>query len=188
MLPAILPAMTFAALDFETANYTDASICAAGVAVFTDGELVQSRHWLVRPPKGHGFFRFTHVHGLTWFSVRGSPEFPTVAAELLPILTSADCVVAHNESFDLRKLRGTLAHFGLDCPALPHLCTYQLARRAWPELASHSLGPLMQHLGRPFKHHHALEDAEAAGHVLLAAMEQLGAEAVQQLSTPQPVC
>jgi len=58
--------MNFISLDFETANHSRVSICAAGLAVFEDGELAESPYWLVRPPKGHGWFRddFIECHGL----------------------------------------------------------------------------------------------------------------------------
>ena len=77
--------MKFTCFDFETANYSDASICAAGIAIFEDGVLTESRHWLIRPPKGHGFFRpnFIECHGLTWFDVCDAPEFPAIAPQLL---------------------------------------------------------------------------------------------------------
>jgi len=35
--------MTFASIDFETANYSDASICAAGLAVIEDGNFASRR-------------------------------------------------------------------------------------------------------------------------------------------------
>ena len=165
--------MKFAALDFETANYTDPSICAAGVAVFEDGRLQESLYWLIRPPKGHGWFRedFTAIHGLTWFDVCDAPEFPAIAPELLLRLTAADLVIAHNAQFDLRKLCGTLEHFGLPCPGFDVLCTYRTAQRVWPELPSHTLGALAEYIGHQFDHHHAQADAEAAGRVLLALMQ-----------------
>ena len=173
--------MRFAALDFETANNSDASICAAGVAVFEDDEMVLTRQWLVRPPKGHGFFIYTHVHGLTWFDVHESPEFPEVAAKLLPILSSVDCVVAHNADFDLRKLRGTLSHFGLECPDWPYLCTCRLARRFWPGLPHYTLDALCKRIGHHFAHHDAREDAEACGRVLLAMMRDRGVKTPLEL-------
>ena len=168
--------MTFACLDFETANQSDASICAAGLAVFVDGELTESLYRLIKPPKGHGHFRedFTEIHGLTWFDVQHSPEFPILAAELLPRLTAADFVVAHNAAFDLRKLRGTLCHFDIPCPEFRHLCTLQLARRVWPGLPDYQLSTLVSHIGHSFHHHHAQADAEAAGRVLLAMMKHAG--------------
>jgi DNA polymerase-3 subunit epsilon len=162
--------MKFAALDFETANRSDASICAAGVAVFENGELKESLYWLIRPPKGHGWFRedFTrNCHGLTWFDVQHAPEFPAIAPELLHRLTTADFVIAHNAPFDLRKLRGTLSHFGWECPSFDCRCTLQLAKKAWPELPSHGLGALAKYIGHEFRHHNAQADAEAAGWVML---------------------
>ena len=139
---------------------------STGTAVFEDGVLIESLYWLIRPPKGHGFFRpeFTqNCHGLTWFDVQHAPEFPAIAPELLHRLTTADFVIAHNAQFDLRKLRGTLRHFGLECPAFDCRCTLHLARKAWPQLASHGLGALAEHIGHEFEHHNAQADAEAAG-------------------------
>ena len=164
--------MTVTSIDFETANYSDASICAAGIAVFEDGELIESRHWLVRPPKGHGWFRedFIEVHGITRFDVQNAPEFPAIAPEIAERLTRADLVIAHNAPFDLRMLRGTLRHFGLPCPEFEYLCTLRAARKVWPGLPSHSLGVLAAHIGHAFHHHNAQDDAETAGRVLYAMM------------------
>ena len=60
--------MKFVAIDFETANTFDESICATGLAVFEDGRLAELKYWLVRPPKGSGWFRedwTANCHGLT---------------------------------------------------------------------------------------------------------------------------
>jgi DNA polymerase III epsilon subunit-like protein len=38
--------MNFVSIDFETANYSRASICAAGLAVFEDGQLSEAPYWL----------------------------------------------------------------------------------------------------------------------------------------------
>src|ERR1019366_2179330 len=103
-----LPPMTITSLDFETANHSRVSICAAGIAVFENGNLTESLHWLVRPPKGHGWFlpEFTEdCHGLTWFDVQDAPAFSAIAPELLERLTRADIVIAHNAQFDLGALR-----------------------------------------------------------------------------------
>ena len=109
--------------------------------------------------------------------VRGRPSGGVVvlarasAPELLLRLTAADLVIAHNAQFDLRKLCGTLEHFGLPCPGFDVLCTYRTAQRVWPELPSHTLGALAEYIGHQFDHHHAQADAEAAGRVLLALMQ-----------------
>jgi DNA polymerase-3 subunit epsilon len=172
-----------ASIDFETANSSPASICAAGMAVFDAGELTASPYWLVRPPKGHGFFRedFTKIHKLTWFDVQTASEFPAIAPEFLARLAQADLVIAHNAAFDTRMLRGTLNHFSLACSEFDYVCTCTLARRVWPELPSHSLGTLMAHIGHEFNHHHAQSDAEAAGRLLLAMMKQVKAITPREL-------
>ena len=79
------------------------------MAVIEDGKLAEAPYWLVRPPKGHRWFRedFTEIHGLTWFDVQDASEFSVLAPEFLARLTRADIVVAHNAGFDMRKLRGT---------------------------------------------------------------------------------
>jgi DNA polymerase-3 subunit epsilon len=176
--------MTIASLDFETANRSPVSICAAGLAVFEDGNLTEAPYWLVRPPKGHGWFlpEFTEdCHGLTWFDVQDAPEFSAIAPELLKRLTRADIVIAHNAQFDIGALRATLDHFGLACPQFDYLCTYRVAERLWPDLPNHRLNTLAAHIGHEFHHHNAQADAEAAGRVLLAMMKHVSANSPSEL-------
>ena len=108
--------------------------------------------------------------------MRDQPEFPAIAPEIFARLATVDIVVAHNASFDVRKLRATAKHFGLQCPPFDCLCTLALARRVWPKplLANHDLATVSAHIGHQFQHHHALADAEAAGRILLAAMKKKG--------------
>ena len=175
--------MNITSIDFETANSSRVSICAAGMAVFEDGALAEAPRWLVRPPAGHGWFRedFTEIHGLTSFDVRNAPEFSAIAPEFLERLRRSDMVIAHNAAFDLGALRATLAHFGLACPGFDYFCTCQAARRIWPDLPNHKLNTLAAHIGHSFRHHDAGADAEAAGHVLLAMMRHENAGTPREL-------
>ncbi len=175
--------MNFTCLDFETANPSRVSICAAGLAVFENGQLTEAPYWLVRPPKGHGWFheRLIECHGLTHLDVVDAPEFPAIAPELLTRVTQADLVIAHNAPFDIGHLCETLDHFGLPRPAFDYVCTYQLARRVWPGLPSHGLKALTAHIGHQFNHHHAQADAEAAGRVFLAMMHHTNATTPEEL-------
>ena len=175
--------MNFTSLDFETANPSRVSICAAGLAVFEDGNLTETPYWLVRPPKPHGWFLpdFIEIHGLTHLDVLDAPEFPAIAPEFLARLTRADLVIAHNAHFDIGHLGETLDHFGLPRPEFDYVCTCQLARRVWPELPDHKLGTLAAKIGFDFQHHQAKADAEAAGRVLLAMMKQVDASTPREL-------
>jgi DNA polymerase-3 subunit epsilon len=175
--------MNFTSIDFETANPSRLSICAAGLAVFEDGKLTEAPYWLVRPPKGYGWFHeaFVECHGLTHLDVLDAPEFPAIAPELLALLNRSDFVIAHNAAFDLDHLCATLDHFGLPRPAFDYICTCNLARRVWPDLPDHKLSTLAAHIGHEFHHHHARADAAAAGRVLLAVMKHVSANTLSEL-------
>jgi DNA polymerase-3 subunit epsilon len=175
--------MNMTSIDFETANPSRVSICAAGLAVFEDGILTEAPYWLVRPPKGHGWFNedFIECHGLTHLDVLDAPEFPAIAPKLLARLNRSNLVIAHKADFDMDHLRIAFEHFGLPMPAFDYVCTCDLARRVWPELPDHKLGTLAAHIGHEFNHHHAQSDAEAAGRVLLAMMKYMGASSPSEL-------
>ena len=175
--------MIITSIDFETANQSRVSICAAGIAVFEDGNLTETNHWLVRPPEGYGWFRedFIECHGLTHLDVLDAPEFPAIAPEFLKRLTRSDLVIAHNAVFDIGHLRETLEHFELPRPEFDYLCTYRVAERIWPDLPNHQLDTLTAHIGHKFNHHHAQSDAEAAGRVLLAMMKYVNAKTPSEL-------
>ena len=175
--------MNFTSLDFETANPSRVSICAAGLAVFEDGELAETPYWLVRPPKGHGWFHelFIECHGLTHLDVLDAPEFAAIAPDVSARLTRADLVIAHNAAFDIEHLRATLDHFGLPRPDFNYICTCQLARRVWPDLPNHQLDTLAAHIGHTFNHHDAKSDAETAGRVLLEMRRHVKAKTLSEL-------
>ena len=163
--------MKIVAIDFETANHSPLSACALGLAVFENRELVASPCWLIKPPRGHGWFieEWTEdIHGLSWSDVHDKPGFDGIAAEVLRHLESADLVVAHNARFDMRVLHSLLEHFQVPSRGFRHQCTLELARQAWPHLPNHRLSTLAAHLGIDLNHHHAQSDAIAAGRVMLA--------------------
>lgn len=166
--------MKIVAIDFETANPNPLSACALGLAIFQDQELVEAPYWLIKPPKGHGWFieEWTQeIHGISWRDVRDQPEFSGIAKQVLQHLASADLVVAHNAPFDLRVLNALLAHCGRTPPPFEHTCTLQLARQTWPDLPNHQLSTLAAHIGCELNHHHAQSDAIAAGRVMLKLKE-----------------
>ena len=58
--------LDFTAIDFETANSSNASACAVGLVRVRGGEVVDKTGWLIRPPAGHdAFFELnTRIHGI----------------------------------------------------------------------------------------------------------------------------
>ncbi len=155
--------MKLAGLDFETANWKSGSICAAGLAVWEDGAIIEKREWLIRPHRSMDYVPeyFSDIHGITYYDLREAPEFPAVWQVMRKMLEDTDCVVIHNAPFDLRHLRAVLELYALQNITFQYICSLALARHRLPGLPSHSLNVVAEHFGITFQHHDALEDAMA---------------------------
>jgi DNA polymerase-3 subunit epsilon len=161
---------TFAAIDFETANYDPASACAVGIVIATDGRIVYREHRLIRPPSED--FVFTHIHGLTWSHVRQAADFGTVWKALSKRLGAVEFLAAHNASFDRGVLAACCEHYGARRPKHRFVCTVEIARRQWGIYPT-KLPDVCRHLKIALRHHEADSDAEACARIVLAA-EQAG--------------
>jgi DNA polymerase-3 subunit epsilon len=78
--------------------------------------------------------------------------------------------------FDRVAIQQALEKHHIRKPICVWLDSARVARRAWKEFAweGYGLHNICATLGYEFKHHDALEDAKAAGHILLTAMAQSG--------------
>jgi len=153
--------MKLIGLDFETANWKNGSICSVGLALVEDGNVVDTRSWLVRPHRSMNWVspRFTEIHGITSFHLRDAPEFEEVWPMMSEFIQQGDCVVIHNAPFDLKHLGAALMLYALPGTQFPYLCSLRVSRKALPHLHCHKLDAVANHLGYTFKHHDALEDA-----------------------------
>ena len=70
--------INFIAIDFETATGKRASICEAGICVVRNGEIVETRSWLVRPQGNSYSYWNMQIHGIRPNDTENSPEFPEV--------------------------------------------------------------------------------------------------------------
>lgn len=175
--------MKITCIDFETANSARCSICSVGVALISDGKIIETHEKLIKPHKYHSYFDpfNIEIHGITPSMVRNSPEFHELAPWLLEFLQT-DMVVAHNAAFDISALRAVLDIYAMPYPELTYFCTYKAAAKFWPELYNHKLNTVSSHIGHKFKHHNAEADAEAAGRVLLSMLKAGGHASPLQLA------
>jgi len=157
---------TFAAIDFETANYRPDSACAIGLVVATNGDIVRREHHLIRPPDRE--FTFTHIHGLTWRDVQDAPTFSELWPVIQDAVSGAEFLAAHNASFDRRVLDACCRTHRLTRPAHPFVCTVRLARAVWRVFPTR-LPDVCRHLAIPLDHHQADSDAEACARIVIAA-------------------
>lgn len=170
--------MRFIAVDLETANPRMSSICQIGIVTFDNGREVGAEVRLVDP---HDYFDpyNVEVHGITEDNVRGAPSFRDLHGWLCQ-QTSAQIVACHTH-FDRVALAQACGVCGLEPLPCNWLDTAQVTRRAWPQFAQrgYGLANVAAHLGIEFQHHDALEDARAAGLVLLRAIEETGFDVEQ---------
>lgn len=152
----------FAAIDFETANNERSSVCAVGVVIVRDGEIVDTFYSLIQPEPNYYSYWCTRVHGLCCDDTDDAPIFPEVWKQIEPIIQGLP-LVAHNSRFDEGCLRAVYRTYQMDYPDYIFLDTLRASRRALPHLSNHQLHTVAAALGYDLKnHHHALADAEAA--------------------------
>jgi DNA polymerase-3 subunit epsilon len=165
--------MRFAAIDVETANPNMSSICQIGVAVFENEQLQTEWKSLVNPEDYFDPFN-SSIHSIEEHHVVGAPVFPAISSKLREML-GGHPVVAHTH-FDRTALAQTYRKYGISLPNLRWLDSARVARRAWPQFANKGYGlkNVCTHIGYSFQHHDALEDAKAAGQVVISAIRESG--------------
>lgn len=165
--------MNFFALDVETANPNLASICQVGIVEFRDGTQTNSWDWLVDP---EDYFSAMNVaiHGIDADQVKGQAKWPAIHNEISGILT--DQIVVSHTSFDRTSLHRVSEKYRLGGINCKWLDSARVIRRTWTDLAhrGYGLSSVAKTLGIEFKHHNAMEDARAAGEILLHALSRSG--------------
>lgn len=165
--------MKFISVDVETANPDMQSICSIGAATFENGSLVDEWYSLVNPEDVFEAVN-TSIHGITEDDVRDAPAFEEIAQELCRRL-DGQVVVTHTH-FDRTAIALASRAFEVTAPRCKWLDSSRVARRTWAECAQrgYGLSALAKRVGFSFSHHNALEDAKAAGYILLAAIDETG--------------
>lgn len=163
----------FVAIDVETANSDKASICSIGAALFSQGSVVDEWYSLIDPCDYFDRINIS-IHGIKENDVRGAPNFRETANKLNSMLEGR--VVVTHTHFDRLAIHQAASRWSVPLPNCSWLDSARVARRTWADCsrAGYGLAELCTRIGYEFEHHHALADAKAAGHVLLAAMTDAG--------------
>jgi len=170
--------MKFVTLDFETANRSRTSACEIGLTFVENGEVVETKSWLIRPnPNDFDYFN-VNIHGIRSETVANEPEFDVIWNEVMPLL-EGQFVIAHNAGFDIGVLRRTLDHFAIPLPTLDYACSYIFSKHVWEGLPSYGLQALCSLNNIEFKHHRAGPDSRATAQLALRAFEIAGIEGVE---------
>ena len=165
--------LRFAAIDIETANSDISSICALGLAIFDGAGVIHEWYSLVNPGTHFDGMNIS-IHGIRPVDVINAPNLYDVASRIWRSLDSA--VVVTHTHFDRSSIQKVSATFDISAPKCQWLDSATVARRTWPSIAERGYGLEndCKIIGYNFNHHHALEDAKAAGQIILASMRESG--------------
>lgn len=166
----------YTAVDVETPNRNNDSICSIGVVHMEYGTPVYKREFLVQPEEHFDHFN-VRIHGIKPRMVKDAPIFPEVWDEIAHFFDGV--VVAHNAPFDLGAIAKMLCRYGIDMPEVSYACSLRKARRHLPKevCGSHKLDDLSRGLNIPLERHHdALDDALASALIMEWLIDRFGCD------------
>jgi len=145
-----------------------------------DGQIVEERHWLIRPPEKAETFDSWNVaiHGITAEQVANAPRWRDILPDIVRFVGN-DVLVAHNAAFDTGVIRYACAIDEIETPEITFLCTLVAVRKAL-QLPSYRLPFVVESLGLSLDNHHdALSDARAVAQLLPKLVELRGVSGIQ---------
>ena len=175
--------LNFTAIDFETANSSNASACSVGLVKVHDGHVVDTASWFIRPPLGHDSFTEwnTRIHGIVAADVADALLWCDQLDDLVAF-ADGDHLVAHNAGFDMGVIKAACSASLMDIPGFNYLCSLQVARKTY-HLDSYRLPVAAMAAGfEDFAHHDALADAEACAAIMVHAAKRHDASDLRELA------
>lgn len=139
-----------------------------------DGEVLESFSTLINHGSSDTGAEF--IHGISADMLRDAPAFGEVWPAIESIMSNA-IVVAHNAAFDMSFIASEIAIAGKSMETIPGVCTYWLARQAFPDFANHKLSTIAETLGVINDQEH---DASADALVVVKALPFMFAQ-IQQV-------
>lgn len=175
------PALPWAALDFETTGihpgYHHRAVEMA-VVVGEGSRVLETWTTMLCPDRDIGA---GEIHGLYGRELADAPHFHEVAGAVLRRIRGR-WLIAHNARFDEAFLEAEMRRAGVQLPALPWVCTLDLARRL--RIGSVRLGDCCQAVGVSHEDAHtAAGDALACASLFIAWLPRLQ---IAHPATPEP--
>lgn len=146
----------YVAFDVETSCASTNSICSLGYVVVVNRRIVKRSELYVCPPNLKFDQINTSIHGISQEHVENAPTFDKVWEQIQDEFEGMP-LVAHNASFDISRLKASLAFYGINKDFDDVYCTYQITGK--------KLNVVSKELGIELDHHSALSDATACAKV-----------------------
>lgn len=167
----------FYVVDLETTGLdsNECSIIEAAWVYVCDGEVVQSNSSLIFFGEELDPF-VTSLTGITSEMLRTAPKQEAVIPAMLDEFEGESVLSYSVNAFDRRFLEAAAASLGLDMPDIQWIDVFSWAKKAMPNLPSHSLQAVAESLGIEGAHHRALSDSLITNLVFQEAVRQLGSQ------------
>lgn len=179
---------SFVSIDFETANISYDSICQIGIVEFEDDQIKKEWNIYINPETWFDSMNIS-IHGITPEMVADKPTFKDIFPELVNIVK--DKILVHHTHFEKTALSQICDRYDLDANIpVTWLDSALIVKRTWEQFrkSGYGLSSVGNFLNIQFKHHHATEDARAAGLVVLAAKKESGIDISEWINrVKQPV-
>lgn len=151
----------YAIIDIETTGgkATREKITEIAIVIHDGEKVVNTFESLINPEKKIPY-NITRITGIDDKMVADAPKFYEVAQQVVK-MTEGAIFVAHNVRFDYSFIREEFKRLGYTYTR-KQLCTVRMSRKAFPGLASYSLGNLIKHFGiKVNARHRAMADTMA---------------------------
>lgn len=172
----------FVVFDLETTGLSRerCTIIEIGAVKVRGGQVVDTFHRLIDPkkPLPREIIELTRI---TDQMLTGQPTLDVVLPEFLNFIGN-DTLVAHNADFDMGFLEHHSTLLGHEVKN-PYICTLQLSRALFPNLARHGLAAMVKHHGVNLENHHrASDDAAALAQIFLQQLQILNSQQIVTLN------
>ncbi len=165
----------FVAIGVETVNSDLSSICQVGIATFGKSGLIDEWRSLVNPRTYFGEMN-PGLRGVRKADLMKSPAFYEISEIISEKANGRVCVYHSQVHFEQKALEQAIEKDDLEPLNLIWLNSTEVARRTWRDVAKAGYGivNVCKKIGYELEHRDALEDAKAAGHIMMAALEESG--------------
>lgn len=177
----------FVGLDFEFLDADYASVCAVGLVVVENGQIVDTFDTLVKPKSlSQGYYQY-RAHRITVNQLKNAPTWTEIWPTIEKLIGDGP-IVYYNQAAEKSGFEGCAERFGTRCDfdfidAYQMACVYHESQiSGGKQLCNYHLPIVCEAHDVKLKHHHtAIEDATAAAQLFLK-LRALGTEEVW--STP----
>lgn len=172
--------MDFIAVDFETPNRKNDSICSMGITFVKNSEIIFNENELI-DPETHFDYSNVKIHGITEKDVAGKPNFAAIWKKYLKYFNHYP-IVMHNADFDTSVLYKAAFYYNIIMPDMDFYCTKKLCEENY-QMEKYSLSNICQCMGIELDHHNSGSDSLCTALIMIKMINDENARIHVHLSS-----